>query len=84
MNHNTNIHQLNHDYAITARIKFVRKLIPGVASYVGDMAQGALRHYTRLRLVPVLSDWRPDLCSSGPDFRARFRLKFGIGVLFQI
>ena len=41
MNHNTKFVQLNKDYAITARIKFVRKLIPGVASYVVDMAGGS-------------------------------------------
>ena len=47
MNHNTKSHQRNHDDAITARIKFVRKLIPGVASYVGDMAQNQEFSFTR-------------------------------------
>ena len=57
MNHNTKFHHLNHDYAITARIKFVRKLIPGVASYVKDMWLARLPHatsrLTRAKTAPV-------------------------------
>ena len=51
MNHNTKFDQLNKDYAITAQIKFVRKLIPGVASYVVDMAQNQEFAFTKSKKI---------------------------------
>ena len=51
MNHNTKFDRLSKDYAITAQIKFVRKLIPGVASYVVDMAQNQEFAFTKSKKI---------------------------------